>query len=103
MNLDGTVEVPKILFGSLMRSGNTFFRKTLESITGINTGSNLSNLASLNFYLMAQGFRAEAIIDDRSWVIKTHYPYIYPFCVPVKGCKGIVLVRNPLDMVVSLF
>ena len=28
---------------------------------------------------------------------------MYPFTHPLKACKAIVLVRNPLDMVVSLF
>lgn len=103
MFLDESVEVPKILFGSLMRSGNTFFRKTLECITGVSTGSNIPSNNTVNFVLMAQGFRAESIIDDKTWLIKTHFPYMYPLTYPIKGCKGIVLVRNPLDMVVSLF
>ena len=63
MNLDQKCEVPQVLFASLMRSGNTFFRKLLENITGIDTGSNLTNGFTLNFMLMAQGLKGEGYID----------------------------------------
>lgn len=103
MFLDQSVDVPQIHFSSLMRSGNTFFRRTIETLTGVCTGSNLPNSISLNFALMAQGLKGEQIIDNRVWLIKTHFPYNYPFTVPVTGCTAIALVRNPLDMIVSLF
>lgn len=51
--LDGESKVPQVIFSSLMRSGNSFFRRTIESVLGICTGSNLSNEISLNFALMA--------------------------------------------------
>jgi hypothetical protein len=86
-----------------MRSGNTFFRKLLESSSGVASGSNLPSFLSLDFILMAQGLKGEGIIDSRVWLIKTHFPYIYPSTFPVKGSTSIVLVRNPLDMIVSLF
>ena len=35
--------------------------------------------------------------------IKTHYPYIYPFCKPIAGSKSLVLVRNPFDSMVSIW
>jgi hypothetical protein len=43
MFLDGKVDVPQICFASLMRSGNTFYRKLIESITGLVSGSNIQN------------------------------------------------------------
>ena len=52
---------------------------------------------------MCQGFKAESIIDNRSWVIKSHFPYVYPFTIPCKISRSIVLVRNPFDVVASLF
>jgi hypothetical protein len=36
-------------------------------------------------------------------LIKTHFPYIYPHTYPLSGSTAIVLARNPLDMIVSLF
>lgn len=68
-----------------MRSGNTFFRKLLESITGVATGSNLPNFLTLNFQLMAQGLKGEGIIDNRVQIMKTHFPYIYTRTVPLSG------------------
>jgi len=41
--------------------------------------------------------------DDRVWIIKAHYPYIYPYAVSMSAGKAVVLVRNPFDMIVSLF
>ena len=104
MYLDGTEEVPQVFFASLMRSGNTFFRKTLESILGISTGSNLSNNFTLNFALMAQGLKGEGVISNKQvQLVKTHFPYIYPITYPQNGSIAVVLVRQPLDMIMSLF
>lgn len=52
---------------------------------------------------MAQGLKGESIIDSRVWVVKTHYPYMYPFTSPLNGQVALVLVRNPLDVIMSLF
>jgi hypothetical protein len=86
-----------------MRSGNTFFRKTLETLTGVCTGSNFPNNFTLNLALLAQGLKGEQIIDNRVWLVKTHFPYVYPYTPTVSGSKAVVLVRNPLDMITSLF
>lgn len=103
MYLDGSVQVPKIAFASLMRSGNTFFRRLVENITGVATGSNICTGSSLSLGFVAGGFKAEGITDDRTWIFKTHYPYIYPSTYPASMTKSIVLVRNPFDVLVSLF
>jgi hypothetical protein len=42
-------------------------------------------------------------MDDRSWILKTHYPYVYPFTMPMKVSTAIILVRNPFDVITSLF
>ena len=103
MFLDRRSKVPKIIFASLMRSGNSFFRKLIEQVVGVATGSNLMNNALLNFMLCAGGLKGEQFADDRVWLIKTHFPYMYPKTFPFSGQTAIVLVRNPLDMLVSLF
>jgi hypothetical protein len=41
MYFDKKCEVPPIAFASLMRSGNTFYRRLIEEISGVATGSNL--------------------------------------------------------------
>ncbi len=41
--LDEMCKVNKVLYSSFMRSGSTFFRKYLEAITGVATGTPYSN------------------------------------------------------------
>mmetsp|Transcript_13517 Transcript_13517/g.9742 ORF Transcript_13517/g.9742 Transcript_13517/m.9742 type:complete len:88 (+) Transcript_13517:577-840(+) len=87
-----------------MRSGNTLFRKLIEQISGTITGSNLKNSFTHQLQLACEGFKGENITDDRVWAIKTHFPYVYNFMnKPVSGNRAIVIVRNPLDSLVSLF
>jgi hypothetical protein len=103
MYLDATAKTPKIAFASLMRSGNTFYRKFIEDITGVASGSNIEIMSSPQISFVAQGFKGESVMDDRTFVVKTHFPYVYPFTVPIGISQAIVLVRNPLDVIVSLF
>ena len=51
--LDESVKVPKIAFASLMRSGNTFFRRLAESVTGVATGSNITIGSSVSLSFVA--------------------------------------------------
>jgi hypothetical protein len=46
MYLDETVKTPKVAFASLMRSGNTFYRKLVEIVTGVASGSNIEIMSS---------------------------------------------------------
>ena len=91
-----------MIFSSFMRSGSTFFRKYLEAITGIATGSPFINKVMVNFSLEAMGFKGESHIAD-TWFLKSHFPIQFrtPHSFPVN--KAIVCVRNPLDMLISHF
>jgi hypothetical protein len=47
------------------------------------------------------GMKGEDIVDDTVWVRKTHSPWCMPFA-PLFHCnKMIIVVRNPLDVIVS--
>jgi hypothetical protein len=48
------------------------------------------------------GFKGEGNIDKRCWIVKTHYPDspgVFQYFVE----KCILVVRNPLDSIPSLF
>jgi len=57
--LDELCKVPKVIYSSFMRSGSTFFRKYLENITGVATGTPYSNQIAVNFALAVMGFKGE--------------------------------------------
>jgi|LauGreDrversion4_2_1035121.scaffolds.fasta_scaffold1501881_1 hypothetical protein len=84
-----------------MRSGNTLMRKYLESITGIATGSIYPNFYTMNFSLLAAGFKGETHLDDSVWVFKAHHPFLFSQVSNPKVSKAIVCVRNPYDVIVS--
>jgi hypothetical protein len=47
------------------------------------------------------GMKGEDIVDDTVWVGKTHSPWLMPYA-PVFHCnKMVIVVRNPLDVIVS--
>ena len=47
------------------------------------------------------GMKGEDIVDDTIWVGKSHSPWCMPYA-PVFHCnKMVVIVRNPLDVIVS--
>lgn len=48
------------------------------------------------------GFKGEGIIDKRTWIVKTHYPDL-PGTYEYSTEKCILVVRNPLDSIVSFF
>ena len=51
-----------------------------------------------------QGLRGEGITDYRVWVNKSHYPGFLPWAMHLeRGERIIVVVRNPLDSILSLF
>lgn len=102
--LDELCKVPKIMYSSFLRSGSTFFRKYLESITGVATGTPYSNQVVVNFALAALGFKGEGHFrDDKTWFVKSHFPIQFRTPNPVMVNKAIVCVRNPLDIIVSEF
>ena len=73
--LDEMCKVPKVLYSSFLRSGSTFFRKYLESITGVATGTPYSNQIIVDFALAALGFKGEGHHkDEKTWFVKSHFP-----------------------------
>jgi len=77
-------------------------RAYLEKIMGLTTGSDCDITRKLNKDLMTMGLEGEGLVDNRVWVIKSHYPERYGntefFCD-----RAILLVRNPMDCFISLF
>ena len=87
---------------SYPRSGNTLLRGYIEKIMGIVTGSDTDTSHSLNKALYTAGLVGEGLVDKRVWVIKTHYPERYGG-TKFGAERCILLVRNPLDCMLSLF
>ena len=78
MFLDKT-PLENVIFASFPRSGNTFTRKYLETITGIVTGSDNHTLMSLlSLECSLPGFKGELHVGSEVWVNKTHFPIQLP-------------------------
>ena len=99
--LDGKAYGNKIAYTSYSRSGNTFFRRYLEQVAGIYTGSDGDLNYALHYSLQYNGFSGECMVDSSPWFIKTHYPLGKE--KPFMANKAILCVRNPLDVVSSMF
>lgn len=98
--LDGTpYGANKVCFTSFPRSGNSFLRRTLESVSGVTTGSTVSMHTSTS--LQMQGLKGEGYIDDSVWIIKAHHPMLLMNCTQIASDKVIFCVRNPLDVLPS--
>lgn len=94
--LDGEpIKHNKIGFHSFPRSGNTFLRKYFELLTGIQTGAD--NTLHISVALQMQGMKGEDIVDDTTWVIKSHSPWLMEEAPVFNSNKLVVIVRNPLD------
>ena len=91
-----------VVLASYVRSGNTLSRGYIERITGILTGADGNMNSDLVRILSAMGFKAEGVTDKRVWIVKTHYPDS-PGAVQYYAEKCILIVRNPLDSIPSLF
>ena len=89
----------KIGFCSFPRSGNTFLRKYFQMLTGIPTGSD--NFLHTDTILQMNGMKGEDLVDDTTWIVKTHSPYIMPFAPQFDANKLIIIVRNPLESNIS--
>jgi len=89
----------KIAFASFPRSGNTFLRKYSEMLTGVQTGAD--NTLDVNIALQMQKMKGEDIVDDTVWIVKTHSPWCMPYAPVFKAQKIMVIVRNPIDVILS--
>ena len=87
---------------SYPRSGNTLLRAYLEKIMGLTSGSDCDITKKLNKDLMLMGLAGEGLVDKRVWIVKTHYPERYGK-TKFYAERIILLVRNPLDSITSLF
>ena len=88
-----------VALASFPGSGNTWVRTLLERVTGICTGS-----FSCDMSLRFEGFTGEGIQSPNALVVKTHQ--ISPNWAEDKSSShkfnsAIILVRNPLDALVS--
>lgn len=99
--LDGKEAVAKLTYATYPRSGNSFFRKYFESITGITTGNDIECKYLVNLALQMQGFKGQEVVDDRVWIVKTHYPDGFSLELDFPTNKVILCVRNPLDVLAS--
>lgn len=91
-----------VIMASFPRSGNTLLRAYLEKIMGLTSGSDCDITKKLNKDLMLMGLAGEGLVDKRVWVVKTHYPERYGK-TKFYAERVILLVRNPLDCITSLF
>ena len=87
---------------SYPRSGNTLLRNYCEKITGIYTGSDCDIKRKLNKQLKDMGLLGEGIVDNTVLVVKTHFPERMGY-IDFPCTKCILIVRNPLDCMTSLF
>lgn len=103
--LDGMTDpeiTEKIILTSYPRCGNTLLRSYLESLTSIYTGSDCDLRRPMNQQLKDMGMKGEGEYGHRVWIVKTHFPErIGRFKFNANKC--IVIVRNPLDAMYSLF
>ena len=87
---------------SFPRSGNTMLRAYLEKIMGLTSGSDCDITKKLNTDLMMMGLAGEGLVDKRVLVVKTHYPERYGKTL-FYAERAILLVRNPIDCITSLY
>jgi hypothetical protein len=87
---------------SFPRSGKTLLRAYLEKIMGLTSGSDCDITKKLNKDLILMGLAGEGLVDKRVWVVKTHYPERYGK-TKFYTERSILLVRNPLDCMTSLY
>jgi hypothetical protein len=74
-------------------------RKYFELLTGIQTGAD--NTLHINIPLQMMGMKGEEIVDDTVWVVKTHSPWCMPLAPKFTANKMVIVVRNPLDVILS--
>lgn len=87
---------------SYPRSGNTMLRAYMEKIMGIATGSDADISKKLNEDLLSGGLGGEGLVNKQVHVVKTHFPERYGSS-KYYAERAILLVRNPIDCITSLF
>lgn len=92
----------KVILCSYPWSGNTFIWKIMEEISGTLTGSDCLPKGKLNFDLYEQGLWAEGKVGREVWMVKSHFPERSGTDMHIAN-KCVLVVRNPLDCLVSFF
>ena len=87
----------KVALASFPRSGNSMTRGLLEEFSGIRSGSDFLDMSLAKAY----NVMGEGRVDDSVWFIKTHWPNKPG--PPSRISRAVVIVRNPLDVLVSWF
>lgn len=100
--IEEDIDQDTVIMVSFPRSGNTLLRGYLEKIMGLTTGSDCDITKKLNKDLMLMGLAGEGLVDKRVWVVKSHYPERYGK-TKFYAERAILLVRNPVDSITSLF
>ena len=77
-------------------------RTYLEQLTRIYTGSDCDLRRPMNKQLRDMGMLGEGELGEKVWIVKTHYPERIGR-TQFKAQKCLVIVRNPLDSMYSLF
>ena len=93
----------RVVYATYPRSGNSLMRKYFENVTGTATGSDMVLKHSSNVALQFCGFKAEGITDERTWINKTHFPYVLPFQWNWSSDIAVVCTRYQLDADPSFF
>ena len=93
----------RVVYATYPRSGNSLMRKYFENVTGTATGSDMVLKHSANCALQFCGFKAEGITDERTWINKTHFPYILPFQYQWSSDIAVVCTRYQIDADPSFF
>jgi len=86
---------------SFARSGNSMMRGYLEKIMGLYTGSD-GDIQKKMVADLLEGFPAEGLNNKQVQVIKFHFPEKIGTWENTMQ-KTILLVRNPVDTIVSNF
>ena len=95
-------EQETVILASFVRSGNSLSRGILERLTGLITGSDCPLFVKLVKDLEEMGFNGEGLLDKRCWIVKTHFPEA-PAGEGFYADKVLLVVRNPIDSIVSAF
>ena len=102
LNENEAIDQDTTIMVSFPRSGNTLLRAYLEKIMGLTSGSDCDITKKLNKDLMMMGLAGEGLVDKRVMIVKTHYPERYGK-TKFYAERAILLVRNPIDSITSLF
>ena len=51
---------------------------------------------------LMMGMPGEELVDERTWIVKTHHPMSFPGSIDYISNKVIIIVRNPIDTFPSM-